>query len=256
MPTLHEVVGSLDRLMGVKAVWGRSVEPVMCFGSRGSVTLKDDAHYSAAKIVSEHALTAPYFITIGGGKSVSDKLKGRSIELIRATGVFGDTRAIVRSPEVYEGLKQWPVGVLCSEVWSIDGEPRVIDDLGMPDLLLLQNAYDNVRRYPDRIKDFWTALTNTTVSRRWDVLAPPGFQEPKKLQKCGFKFPIVQISEGTRIYKEICVLERRPEIALAAKNINRERNGAFLSVPRAICAKRKMHYSTRIIVILCQMARG
>lgn len=231
MPTLHEVVGTLDRLMGVKAVWGRSAEPVMCFGSRRDLVMKNGAHYSTAKGVAEQALVSPYLITIGGGKSVTDDLRGRALELVRATGVFGDTSALIRDASVYERLKQWPVAVVCSEIYSIDGEPEVIKDLEMPDLMLLYNSFGNVRRCPDRIAEFWAALTNTTVTRRWDISPLPGFRDPRTLRKCGSIYPRVEPGsvEGRRIYKEICALERDPGIAATAKAINKARNSGLLT---------------------------
>jgi len=39
MQTFGEVAESIDQIMGVKAVWGTSSKPVMCFGARGNEIL-------------------------------------------------------------------------------------------------------------------------------------------------------------------------------------------------------------------------
>lgn len=44
--SLRDVVPSLDALMGVKAVWGKSREAVMCFGSRGDARLRIAATFN------------------------------------------------------------------------------------------------------------------------------------------------------------------------------------------------------------------
>lgn len=231
MPTVHEVVGGFDRLMGVKAVWGRSMESVMCFGSRGDEAMKNDAYYAVAKSVAERALTTPYFLTIGGGKSVTDDLRGRIVELVCATGVFGDTKALVRSPDVYEKLKQWPVAMVCSEIYAVDGEPELVKELGFPDMRILGNAFDGVRRDGDRLLQLWNSLAHVRVARRWDVAPPPGFYDPKQLRKCGQNYPCLNTrgEEGKRVYKEICLLERDREISRAAKAANKARNSGMLA---------------------------
>lgn len=60
-----DVVPDLKLLMGVKAVWGRSQESVMCFGSRGDPEKNDRGHFSQARRTAERAMKHPYFITIG-----------------------------------------------------------------------------------------------------------------------------------------------------------------------------------------------
>jgi hypothetical protein len=49
MPLFEQVAESVEQIMGVKAVWGRSSEPVMCFGSRGDEKTKDRAHFMQAR---------------------------------------------------------------------------------------------------------------------------------------------------------------------------------------------------------------
>ncbi|KFG67135.1 hypothetical protein [Microvirga sp. BSC39] len=89
MPTFEEVTGSLDKIMGVKAVWGRSSEPVMCFGSRGDEALKNPGHFQQARATAEKAILRQYLVTIGGGAEVSSDLRGRVLEVVRVTGVYG-----------------------------------------------------------------------------------------------------------------------------------------------------------------------
>src|SRR2546429_8585415 len=101
MPTLEEVTGSLNAIMGVKAVWGRSAEAIMCFGSRGDPAKKDRAHFMLAHGVAGKAMERPHLITIGGGEFASPDLDGRVLELVRVTGVYGETNAFVRDPELY-----------------------------------------------------------------------------------------------------------------------------------------------------------
>jgi len=96
MLTFGEVAESIDQIMGVKAVWGTASEPVMCFGSRGDERAKDRLHFMQARSAAEKAIARPYLVTIGGGERVSGELRGRVLELVRVTGVYGETTAFVR----------------------------------------------------------------------------------------------------------------------------------------------------------------
>ena len=113
-----EVVPDSQFLMGIKAVWGRIEESIMSFGSRGDPTTKLGGYYSQAKRTAERALQQPYFVTIGGGEKVPDTLNGRVLELVRGTGVYGETTAFVRSEELRARLAQWPVAVILCEVFA------------------------------------------------------------------------------------------------------------------------------------------
>src|SRR3954447_14453957 len=155
MPLFGEVAGTLDAIMGVKAVWGRSSEPVMCFGSRGDERAKDRGHFMLARNTAEKAIARPYLVTIGGGEQVPLALRGRVLELARVTGVFGETKAFVRDPALYERLAQWPVAVVLSEAYRIETEPRLVEDLGFLDRAILANAYDGVLRDEARIGQLW-----------------------------------------------------------------------------------------------------
>ena len=216
--------------MGVKAVWGRSTEAVMCFGSRGSTVLKDRGHFSQARKTAERAQTQPYFLTIGGGEQVPGNLRGRVLELVRATGVFGETAAFVRDEGLRTRLAQWPVAVVISEVYSIANEPLLIEDLGFPDRRILTNAYDTVLREENQIELLFAALKDWQINRRDDVVPPPGFRDPGKVQMFGSLYPRVlsKSAEGTRIRKLSQEIERDPKLKREAKARNRSENGGVL----------------------------
>jgi 5-methylcytosine-specific restriction enzyme A len=68
MPTVEDVAGSIDAVMGVKA----------------------GGHFSLARRAAEKAIERPFLISIGGGDEVPPELRGRVLELLRITGVFGE----------------------------------------------------------------------------------------------------------------------------------------------------------------------
>ncbi|MCV0387922.1 MAG: hypothetical protein K5821_16285 [Nitrobacter sp.] len=227
MPLLEDVAISLDQIMGVKAVWGRLSEPVMCFGSRGDEAKKNPAHFQQARATAERAINRPYLITIGGGAEVGAELRGRVLELVRVTGVYGETKAFVRDPDLMARLVQWPVAVVLSEVYRIEGEPLLIEDLGFADKNILNNAYDGVRRDETYMEQLWDALRRHEVTRRWDVLPLPGFRDPGKVEMYGSLYPNVPAgsAEGKKVYKEMVLAERDRKLAKAVKELNRVRNG-------------------------------
>ena len=202
----------------------------MCFGSRGDSAKKDRGHFSQARRTAERAIEQPYFLTIGGGEQVPAELDGRVLELVRATGVFGETNAFVRDDALRARLSQWPVAIVVSEVYSIDGEPRLIDDLGFRDRTILTNAYDSVIRDDEKIRQLWEALKDRSVSRRWDVQLPPGFHDPGKVQMFGTLYPKLTSSsaEGKRVWKQSLAVERDPRLRREAKALNRSKNGGVI----------------------------
>jgi hypothetical protein len=217
--------------MGVKAVWGRSSEAVMCFGSRGNAALKDRGHFSQARITAERAQTQPYFLTIGGGEQVPEALKGRVLELVRASSVYGETIAFVRDSELRKRLTQWPVAIIVTEVYSIVGEPRLENELGFPDRRILANAYDTVIRDEKYILQLYAALKDWKVERRWDVSPPAGFRDPGKVELYGSMYPklLSTSSEGERVWKLSKQIERDPALKREAKALNRRKNGGTLA---------------------------
>jgi hypothetical protein len=227
---MKEIVPNPDILMGVKAVWGKSSEAVMCFGSRGNAALKDKGHFSQARSTAERAQSQPYFLTIGGGEQVPEPLRGRVLELVRATGVYGETTAFVKDNDLRLRLSQWPVAIIVSEVYAVEGEPRLIEDLGFEDRRILANAYDSVIRNEDHIRKLWDALRDWSVQRRWDVQPPVGFRDPGKVQMYGSMYPKLDSKsvEGRRVWKLQQDIERDPTLKREAKALNRAKNGGVV----------------------------
>lgn len=203
----------------------------MCFGSRGDASKKDKAHFSQARRTAERAMTQPYFVTIGGGDQVPKELDGRVLELVKATGVYGETEAFVRDPELRDRLSQWPVAVIISEVYSIEGEPRLVDDLGFDDRRILANAYDSVKHDDERIGQLWRALENRTVTRRWDVQLPEGFRDPGKVSMFGTLYPKLTSSsvEGKRVWALSKKIERDRRLRRDALELNRSSHGGAVA---------------------------
>ena len=216
---LKDVVTAPDRLMGVKAVQRRSREAVMCFVKQGT-----------AQTTVERARTQPYFLTIGSGKKVSRALKGRVLELVRATGERGDTAALVQDVELREWLAQWPYAIIISEVYSIVDEPHLVEDLGFPDRQILDHAYDRVGGNQSEVQRLWEALKDKEIERRWNVLPPPGFRDPGKVQVCGSMYPRLDSTspEGERVWTLSEEIERDPRLRAEVKALNCARNGGVL----------------------------
>jgi hypothetical protein len=202
----------------------------MCFGGRGDAAAKDRAYFSQARSTAEKAIEQPYLVTIGGGEQVPSELRGRVLELVRVTGVFGETAAFVRDPALRARLAQWPVAVVLTEVYAIEGEPRLIEDLGFDDRRILANAFDSVRRDDALIGELWKALSDIQVRRRWEVTPPPGFRDPGRVQMFGTMYPAVSPSstEGKRIRTESIKLERDRALARAVKEKNRSANSGVI----------------------------
>lgn len=223
-----DVVSSPGALMGVKAVWGKSNEAVMCFGSRGDAKAKDRGHFQQARLTAEKAVERPFLLTIGGGEQVGANLRGRVLELVRVSGAYGETSALVHDPVLRERLAQWPVAVMLTEVYRVVGDPLLIDDLGFPDRRVLMNAYDGVRSDDEDIEALWTALKDWPVELRLDVLPPIDFRDPGKPQLCGSFYPKLTAAEGKKRYLMARAAERDPKLSREAKRLNRERNGGVL----------------------------
>lgn len=202
----------------------------MCFGSRGDPKKKNKGHFSQARRTAERAMQQPYFVTIGGGEQVPAELNGRVLELVRATGVFGETIAFVKDDALRERLSQWPVAIVVSEVYSIENEPRLVEDLGFPDRRILTNAYDSVIRDDEQVHRLWEALKDRLVSRRWEVRLPPSFHDPGKVQMFGSLYPRLDSTstEGKRVWKQSLDVERDPRLRREAKALNRSQHGGII----------------------------
>ena len=229
--SFKDVIPDSQALMGIKAVWGRIEECVMGFGSRGDPATKRGGYYSQARRTAERAMQQPYFVTIGGGEKVPDTLNGRVLELVRATGVYGETAAFVRDEHLRARLKQWPVAVILSEVFALRGEPQLVDDLGFEDRRILANAYDSVIRNDDQVQRLWNALKDREMERRWDAMPPPGFRDPGKVIPCGSKYPTLEgkSTEGQRVWRLSLDIERDRKLRRHAKELNRAANGGVFA---------------------------
>jgi len=230
MPTLEQIAGSPEAIMGVKAVFGRSEAAVMCFGSHGDEAAKDRGHFSLARSVAEAAMERPWLISIGGGDDVPPDLRGRVLELIRVTGVFGETKAFIHDASYLARLARWPVAVVISEVYAISGEPLLIEDLNFPNRKILANAYDGIRRDEGEILRLWEALRECDVHRRSEIQLPAGFRDPGKVELYSTMYPRVVASstEGKKIWKEQLVTERGSKLGKEAKKQNRILSGGML----------------------------
>lgn len=227
---LKDVVSAPGELMGVKAVWGVSSESVMCFGSRGDPAAKDKAHFSQARITAEKAIDRPYFITIGGGDQVPEGLRGRVIEIVRGTGVYGETTAFVQDDELRKRLAQWSVAIIVSEIYSIKGHPRLVEDLGFADRKILTNVFDAVIKPEELVNRLWEALKDWEVERRWEISLPPGFKDPGRVMMFGTMYPKLDSTsaEGKRIWKLSQEAERDPKLAREVKDLNRSSNNGVI----------------------------
>lgn len=231
MPAFCEVVPSPDLLMGVKAVWGESRAPIMCFGSRGDASDSPNKHFQAAKSVADRAAITPFMVTLGGGRKVPSALDGRVVEVVRATGVWGDTKSFVGGTEVYPDLEEWPVAVVLTEVYRVIGTPHLNSDLDFPDRDILTNAFDGVIRRQAHIEALWTALQDYELEQRRDLLVLANFFDPGKVVRVGTLYPKVTFasSEGKEIWKTTKARERDLRLRKAALDQNRQRNGGLLA---------------------------
>lgn len=216
--------------MGVKAVWGTLSAPLMSFGSRGDPSAKDRKHYTLARSAAERSLTAPWLVSIGGGAQVRDGFDGRVLELAKVTAVYGETLTFVEDEKLRSLLTQWPVSVVLSEVHSIEGQPRLMEDLGFADRRILANAYDGIIHRDEDMQALWSVIRDLKVERRRDLPPIPGFRDPGRLTLVGSIIPrlLASSEEGKRILRECISIERSSALVKAAKTANRERHGGVI----------------------------
>ena len=220
-----DLVPTPESLMGVKAVWRRIKLPVMAFGARGEQG--EPRYYNEARAVAERSVSQPYFVTIGGGARCPGDVQGRVLNLAKATPAYGLTPTFVQDEAERAGLKQWPVAVLLDEVFSIEGEPHVVGDLGFPDRTILQNAYDRMHRPTDAVTQLWQSLRDYPLIRNRDITLPAGFIPPTgpSLISPDHEKVTFTSKEGQRLWKLSKAAERDPRLKKLVKLLNRERNG-------------------------------
>lgn len=212
----EELVTTSDDLMGVKAVYGPSIVSLIAFGSRANL-----GHHTAKK-----ALERPYLLSIGGGAKASDSVRGRVLEVMRVTPVYGSTSAFINDPILQNEMKQWPVATMLSEVFTIGGQPHIVDDLGFPDGKILEHSFDSVRRNDLLVERLWQVLKNRPIERRYDIMPPPGFIDRGEFFHVVDVYPTVDKNseEGQRLYKEMRVIERCRTLVELKKRENKHRN--------------------------------
>lgn len=227
MPLFEEIVPSPDLLVGVKAIWGPISARIQCFGSRGDRNRDPDRHFMIPRSVAERSLKQekPFLITIGGGQLVEPAVDGRVVELMRLSGVYGDTRAFVHDDELLSRLAQWPVAIAVHDVYDVVGWPLLVEDLQLADRSILNAAFDNVVRPKEQVEALWEALRGRELELR-DLDPIPGFRDPGTVCLVSTHLPRkVSAEEGRRIRKESIELERRGLLAAEAKRHNAQRHG-------------------------------
>jgi 5-methylcytosine-specific restriction enzyme A len=225
---LDEIVPDLSSIMGVKAVFGVLASRIMCFGSRGDRTTAPNQHYQAARSTAERALHQRWMISIGGGADAPPELRGRVLNLTSVSSTYGETAAFIRDPDELTRLMQWPTAVALRDVYDVEGYPHVVHDLGLPDLRILENAFDQVVRPDARTDQLWNALRSRSIRLR-DLPPLIGFHDQDKLVIVGVRLPgHVSADEGRRLKKEATVLERDPRLARLAKDANRPDHGGWV----------------------------
>src|SRR4051794_30588033 len=108
----EDIVTNPDQLVGVKAIWGPIRARVQCFAGRGDMARNPNRYFMVARSAAERAVSRPYLVTLGGGERVLPEYEGRAIEVMRLTGVYGQTTAFVTDPEMLEDLAQWPIAIV------------------------------------------------------------------------------------------------------------------------------------------------
>lgn len=218
--TFKDVVPSPSELMGVKAVWGLSIAPVMCFGSRSA----SNPHQIAAD-VAKKADTAPLLLTIGGGAKVPKALAGRALEVVRVSRAYGTTNALVADPEHRKRLEQWPSSIVLLEVYTLIGSPDLIKDLGLPDRKVLTLAFDTVKTDPADLQALWSALKDWPVARNRQMLPPLDFKNPASLNLVGTLYPRYSKEEGREVWKASLERERDKTLRPILLKLNQQANG-------------------------------
>jgi len=219
---LREVVPNIDLLMGVKAVFGPISSHVLCFGGRGEVE-NTKQYYSVPAGAASRASTQPYVITIGGGRNVRDGYEGRVLNVARLSRVYGPTRLLIPDPDEVERLAQWPVAIALHDVWRFVDQPRIVDDLGMPDRTILAGAQDGIIRPLEKLERLWDVLEGQTVELA--KLPPPAnFYESDQPTLVGNVLPGLPSrmwgEEGKRIWNLQSKTERDPRLSRDAKRLN------------------------------------
>lgn len=225
----EEVVPSVEKLMGVKAVFGPLNGRAICFGSRGDASLKDKGHFQSARITAEYAQSQPFLVAIGGGGECQPGLEGRVLNVARVSKLYGETPVFYPDPADRERLSRWPVATALLDVYEVVGQPRLVDDLGLPDRTILANAFDLVVRPEGKTAALWEALKGRSL-RLVDLPPLANFREPDRVVQVSSMLPVrVGAEEGARISKDVQLYERNSALSKEARRLNREAHGGALA---------------------------
>jgi 5-methylcytosine-specific restriction protein A len=224
----QDVVTGPEQLMGVKAVFGVLTGRAMCFGSRGDARLKDRGYFQSARVSAEYAAERPMLVTIGGGADCQPGIEGRVLNVAKVSKVYGETPVFYKDPVDLERLARWPVATALLDVYEVEGQPRLVEDLGLPDRTILTNAFDLVVRPENKVEALWEALRDVPLHLA-DLPPLVNFREPDRVTLVG-SIPPMRISreEGRFLVKEVQEYERRSDLAKLARATNRDANGGVL----------------------------
>jgi len=222
-----ELIASPREIMGAKAVFGPIGSHILCFGSRGDPG--SSAYHSKPRAAAQRAVDQPWVICIGGGSRVRDNLGGKVLNVVRVGYEYGDTASFVEREEA-QRLAQWPVAVVLNDVWAVDGFPHVIEDLGMPDRRVLENAMDGIIRHDTRIVELCSRLANwrlTPVAAKLPVNFRPSVRPTISVRSQGRPIPTLESEEGKELWKLQRQKETSPALKKEAKRQNFERHGGI-----------------------------
>lgn len=222
---LGELIPDAALIQGAKAVFGPIGSHVLCFGSRGQ--LGSNAYYMKPRMAAQQAVARPWVICIGGGRQVRDNLGGHVLNVVRVGYDFGDTASFVEPSEAAR-LAQWPVAVVLNDVWTVDGLPHLVRDLGMPDRRVLENAMDGIIRHPDRIELLYQRIVDWEISQA-AVDLPSNFLPASAPTLTTSDRLSALVSIASEEGRELWRLQREKESSSAlrreAKRLNAERHG-------------------------------
>jgi len=175
------------------------------------------------------AVTRPFVIAIGGGAQVREGFRGRVLNIAHMSTVYGDTATLLDDEKEIERLARWPVAVALHDVWRLDGDPLLIEDLGMPDRRVLEGAVDGIVRHDKRIAMLWEKTADWPINLA--TLPPPAnFVDTgvSTLRRGGDRGEIVggiASEEGRRIWALQLNIERDRGKGNEAKRLSAARHG-------------------------------
>lgn len=220
LPTLsfEDVLPDAEEMvLGTKAVFGPMTARFLCFGQGNS------------EAAARGAATRPWAITIGTTKTYDPGDKGRVLNLVRMSSLFGPTSAYAANEAERTAFSQWPEAVALHDVYEFIDRPHVFDDLRLGQHPNVQ-AHDKVLRLKPESLPLLRALGRHRLRLR-DLPPLPHFYDAGKLRRVMSMLPRRPgAEEGQAAYKQTKVFERSSAMARAAKTENHAANGG-----RCVC---------------------